>query len=136
MLAWLTEKYVLAPKVRGGVAEVDRDANEAAAVLTMGEIGLAELQYQVAHPETGFACSLAALGLPANVAMGHRNGYAFAISACDVRLLDGEEIHTGYRITAMPEQGGQTGQRGFCADESRTVTVDPEGGTNCTEGLR
>jgi len=39
-------------------------------------------------------------------------------------------------IVAVPVTAGKTGKNGFCLDETGMITVDPTGGTNCTQPYR
>ena len=45
----------------------------------------------------------------------------------------GSRQTTSYKVTAVPERPGKTGNRGFCGDLSGAIAADPAGGTNCTE---
>jgi type IV pilus assembly protein PilA len=38
----------------------------------------------------------------------------------------------GFRITAVPQIPGRTGNRGFCSTEPGVITADPAGGTSCS----
>jgi type IV pilus assembly protein PilA len=125
-------------------------ANESAAIHSLGAIQQAELMYSVTYPSHGYACSLRALGddssagppsadaaqlLRNNMATGSRDGYIFTIGNCAKVSLHGTDRATGYTVTAVPVTPGRTGHRGFCSDESGVIKYDPTGGTNCTQPL-
>jgi len=127
-----------------------KQANEFAAIRSVRSIQQAELMYSVTYPSRGYSCSLRTLGgdpgagppsaeaaqvLPNDLASGINSGYVFVIGNCNrVSLSDTERV-TGYTITAVPQDVGKTGSRGFCSDESGTIKYDPVGGTNCTQPL-
>jgi len=127
-----------------------KQANEFAAIRSVRAVQQAELMYSETYPSRGYSCSLRALGgdpgagqpsaetaqvLPNDLASGISSGYVFVISNCNrVSLSDAERV-TGYTITAVPQDVGKTGSRGFCSDESGTIKYDPVGGTNCTQPL-
>jgi type IV pilus assembly protein PilA len=125
-----------------------KHANEASAIQTMRAITQAEMQYEVMYPANGYACPLAVLGgdpksgppgpsasqlLQGNLTSGIKNGYGFTISECrqefDTRLI------TSYKLTAVPQRVGKTGDRGFCSDPSGAILADPTGGANCTQPI-
>ena len=121
-------------------------ANEAAAIQSLRAITQAEMQYQVMYPNNGFACPLGVLGgdpksgppdpsssqlLQGDLTSGVKNGYIFNIVDCAV-VFDSRRI-TSYKITAIPQRVGQTGDRGFCSDPSGLIEADPAGGTHCSQ---
>ncbi len=57
-------------------------------------------------------------------------GYQFSIGS-----TIGTPI-SGYIAVGTPVILGQTGRRGFCSDQAARVTVDPNGGSSCSEPLQ
>jgi type IV pilus assembly protein PilA len=127
-----------------------KKANEASAINTVKTISNAESQYEFTYPSNGYACSLSALGgdpktgapsatgaqiLQSDLTSGYKSGYIFTVSNCTKETDDGTDRFTGYQITAVPMKVRKTGDRGFCADQSGSITFDPDGGTNCTQSL-
>jgi len=60
-------------------------------------------------------------------------GYNFSIVESHANSC---ERLSGYEVHAVPQQVGQSGQRGFCSDRFDTVMTDLTGGTNCTTALQ
>jgi len=125
-------------------------ANESAAIHSLGAIQQAELMYSETYPSHGYACSLRALGgdpsagppsadaaqiLQSDLASGPASGYIFTINNCTKVSQRGTDRVTGYTVTAVPIIPGKTGNRGFCSDESGITKYDPIGGTNCTQPM-
>ncbi len=129
--------------------KVKKTANQTSALQTMRSIGMAEISYNSAYPDNGFACSLQALGgdpksdvpsaqtaqllEPTLASTGQKNGYRFTISNCAMVTIKDHNTYTSYKLTAVPVDVGKTGDRGYCADEDNIIKVDPAGGANCTE---
>jgi len=124
-----------------------KQADETSALQSVRTIGQAELQYNSAYPQNGFACSLTQLGgvpgsgaptpqaaqlITPDLAAGQKSGYTFAITNCTKVTIANQDMFTGYEITAVPQSVGKTGDNGFCSDENNTIRKDPAGGTNCT----
>jgi len=120
-------------------------------MLSLRVLNAAEDEYHGAYPKHGFACSLTALGgdaasgppspeaaqiIPADLMSGHHAGYTFVISDCTKKTVDNHDQFLTYKITAVPNRVGHTGNRGFCTDETQLIHYDPKGGTNCTELLQ
>jgi type IV pilus assembly protein PilA len=133
------------------IGGLKKQANETSAVNSMQVIGSAQIQYESTYPTNGFACSLSTLGgdpktgnpTPAaaqliqnDLASGVKSGYIFTINNCTKVNLGGSDRITGYQVTAVPQTVGQTGNRGFCSDQSGTIKYDPAGGTNCAQNLQ
>ena len=125
-----------------------KHAREASAIQTMRAITQAEMQYEVMYPANGYACPLAVLGgdpksgppgpsasqlLQGDMTSGIKNGYVFSISEC-TQIFDTRRI-TSYKLTAVPQRAGKTGDRGFCSDPSGAIMADPAGGANCTQPI-
>jgi len=130
---------------------VRKKANETNAIVSLKSIYTMQTTYNQYYPNLGFATTVAALGgdpkagppsataaqlLPVDLASGVKNGYVFAITNVVKKNAGGNDIVTGYTITATPLTVGQTGDRGFCEDSSGSVTFDAAGGTNCTQPLQ
>ena len=132
--------------------KIKKTANETSAVQTMRSIATAEVNYNLAYPANGFACSLDALGGDpksgppsadgaqlldsALASTGQKSGYDFAISDCTKVTVNGHDTITAYKLNAIPQSVGRTGIKGFCADESGIIQLDPTGGTICTQPLQ
>lgn len=120
-------------------------ANEASAVSAVRSIHSAQLQYQQYYPTIGYADDIAKLGPPpsgsaptpaqANLLdflLGcasqpcTKSGYKFTIDQAS-----GTPV-SSFRITAVPQAPGKTGNRGFCSTEPGVITSDPSGGTSCS----
>ena len=104
-----------------------REQNEQMALMSMRLVISAENSYQSA--QGGFACALSALGktgkepghhfylYDTQLMSGKKNGYVFAISACDA---------SHYQLVAEPSVA-DWGQRAYCSDESGTVRSSSDG---------
>jgi type IV pilus assembly protein PilA len=123
---------------------------ETEAINSLKMIYTAEIQYQTTYPAKGFSCSLQDLGgdpkqgpatptsaqlLQGDLPSGSKAGYLFKIADCSKVTVHGADVITGYGVTAVPQKIGQTGNRGFCMDQTNELKIDPSGGTNCTEHL-
>ncbi|HEV2402336.1 MAG TPA: DUF4190 domain-containing protein [Candidatus Sulfotelmatobacter sp.] len=104
-------------------------ANESSAVASVRKLTTAEMTYAVQHPEEGYTCSLSSLEganlIPADLAKGLKNGYAFEVSGCS-----SSADHPGndkFQVVAYPIRVHQTGVRAFCADQTAVIRVDPGG---------
>ena len=132
------------------IGRMKKQANETSAINSVQSIFKAEIMYDADHPASGFACSLAALGgnpesgaptlaaaqvLQVDLASGYKSGYIFNITSCSKTRAAGKDHVKSFTVTAVPETLGKTGDRGFCIDQTGTLTLDPTGGTNCTEIL-
>ena len=111
------------------ITRIKRQGNETSAIQSIRAIVAAELQYQQTYPANGYACSLAALG-------GDKSGYTFALVNCNKVTINNQDQYTSYDITAVPQKIGNTGDRGFCSDDSQQVKYDPKGGTACTQPIQ
>jgi type IV pilus assembly protein PilA len=132
--------------------KVKKTANQTSAIQTMRSIGQAEMAYNSAWPDSGFACSLAALGGDPNAgaptdqaaqfidpqlaASGQKRGYTFSIANCKKVTINDHDTYISYQLTAVPQSVGKTGDRGYCADENNIIKVDTDGGTNCTQPIQ
>lgn len=127
------------------------NANETSALQSLRAVQEAETQYNATFPQDGYACSLAALGgegksgpptaqaaqlLPDDLASGEKSGYTFKITNCTKTTINNHDMYTGYEVTAVPQDVGKTGHRGFCLDMAGNIKADPKGGTNCTVPLQ
>jgi type IV pilus assembly protein PilA len=132
--------------------KLKKQGNELSATQTMGAIGKAELSYNSAYPQSGFACTLAALGGdpksgaptaqaaqlldPQLASTGQKAGYTFSITNCTKVTVNNQDTYTSYEIIGTPQAIGKTGDAGFCSDENNIVKKDPTGGTNCTVNIQ
>jgi type IV pilus assembly protein PilA len=136
-------------------------SNERSAMTSFVILTLDESIYQSSSPTQSFSCSLAELSQPhpylpetpvdgtpplpqeppsaaeiesdRKLAAGRSDGYIFAVTNCAHSIVDGHDVQTGYRITAVPARRGLTGDHGYCSDQDGHLSIDPAGGTNCTE---
>jgi type IV pilus assembly protein PilA len=126
-------------------------AHETSVIQSLRVLNSAEGEYNSTYPKYGFACSLTALGgTPASGAptpeaaqiigddltTGHKAGYTFVISGCTKKTVDNHDEFLTYKITAVPDRVGHTGNLGYCTDQDAQIKFDPTGGTNCTELLQ
>jgi type IV pilus assembly protein PilA len=134
------------------VTRMKKTANQTSATQSMRAIGQAEIGYNSAYPQAGYACTLAALGGdpksgapsaqaaqlldPQLASTGQKSGYTFAISNCTKVTVNNQDTYTSYQVTAVPQAVGKTGDNGYCSDENNIVKVDPTGGTNCTQNIQ
>jgi type IV pilus assembly protein PilA len=127
-----------------------KKANETSAISSLRDLNSQEASYNSSYPAHGFACNLAAMGgksdagsptpeaaqlIPEDLAAGNKSGYKFEITGCNKITVNNTDQYTSYTITAVPNQVGKTGDRGFCTSGDE-IYYDPKGGTNCTELLR
>jgi len=119
-------------------------ANEASAVGSIRTINTAEVTYSSTYPNVGFSCSMGDFQPPAAganptstaaglidgvLAAGQKSGYNFALVGCT-----GTPIVT-YQSTGVPVSIGQTGQRGFCSDQSGVIKFSADGtAASCLAG--
>jgi type IV pilus assembly protein PilA len=128
-----------------------KKGNETSAINSVQTIMKSEIQYQSTYPANGYACSLQALGgdpsagapspaaaqiLQGDLVSGYKSGYVFTITCTDKVTVNGADHSNGYKITAVPQTVGKTGDRGFCSDQFGNIKYDLAGGTNCTQGLQ
>jgi len=106
-------------------------ANEASAVGSERTLNTSEITYNSTYGQ--FACTLGAMGgsgsgtatssaaglIDANLALGTKSGYTFALgSDCTT---------TQYETSANPVTAGVTGQRNFCSDLSGVIQQQASG---------
>ena len=110
-------------------------ANESSAVGSVRSINTAEISYNAAYSDLGFATSLPFLGGPAGAACvpttssgcfidsslsgGTKSGYSFTLGQGTAAPVNGIEV--SYNIQAAPAQINQTGTRYFCSFEDAVV---------------
>ena len=121
-------------------------ANEASAISSLRTVNTAQATYAIAYPDLGYSDQLTKLSTPpagspvtSNAAglldwvLGcasqpcTKSGYDFSVTN-----PVGTPV-TGYTLTATPTSMGQTGVRGFCANQVPIVSYDNNGGTACTQ---
>jgi type IV pilus assembly protein PilA len=133
------------------VQSLTKRGNETSAINSVQTIMKGEIQYQSTYPASGYACTLPALGgdpsagppspsgaqiLQGDLISGYKAGYQFAITCTDKVTINGTDRSNGYKVTAVPQTVGKTGDRGFCTDQFGSIKYDPAGGTNCTQNLQ
>src|SRR5512146_280906 len=125
-------------------------ANEASAVACVRGILTAQAWYTAAYPKVGYASDLKQLGMPSGggaTDSSHagyldwvlgcetqpcpKSGYKFSITST---AASDTTVGT-FTITAVPIYPGSSGSRGFCADQTGVIMVDPDGGSTCTQPL-
>jgi type IV pilus assembly protein PilA len=131
--------------------KVRKQTNETSAVASLKAIGAAQVQFNQAYPQSGYSCTLGALGgdpsagapsvtaaqvLDPGLSGGSKAGYIFSISNCTKVPVNNQDMITRYEVTAVPITVGGTGDRGYCMDENNLIKFDPAGGTNCTQSLQ
>jgi len=122
-------------------------ANEASAVGTMRTINTSQSVYLNAFPSVGYADVLTKLAEPkdgniTSTSAGlidwvigcasqpcSKAGYYFSIENAT-----GSPINT-YNVYGVPMQKNVTGRRGFCADQTGTISADPNGAKVCTDTI-
>jgi prepilin-type N-terminal cleavage/methylation domain-containing protein len=123
-------------------------ANEASAVSSTRVIVTSQQSYALTYPQIGYADSLSKLAMPASGTAPNQNaaGYLDSTLGCstascrksgyDFSLINvnGTPANS-YSVTAVPVLVGQTGRRGFCADQVAKITYDPNGAAACSVPL-
>lgn len=120
-----------------------RSANEASAVNTVKTINSAQISYNSAYPNVGYASTLAVLGgmsctpasstsaclIDSQVASGAKNGYTFTLSG-----LTGSPAAT-YQVIGSPTVPNQTGVRSFCSFSDGVVRTQTSVLTVCDNSI-
>jgi type IV pilus assembly protein PilA len=129
--------------------KVKKTTNQTSAVASLKVIHAAEISYSSDYPQNGYACSLTVMGgaqgagapsaqlaqvLDNQLSLGSKDGYLFNVTNCTKQTVSGQDMYTGYEVTAVPIKVGETGDLGYCMDENGGIKTDPAGGTNCTQG--
>lgn len=107
--------------------------NHSRAIHSITDLSLAESNFAIRHPSTGFACNLGDLEQSSEpvplagsvdrvLASGTKAGYHF-----EILCPQGSQSVTGYAITAVPVSPGITGKYAFCADQSGQVWYSENG---------
>lgn len=110
-------------------------ANESMAIAGVRTLNTAEVTYAATFPGQGFTCTLSDLGgmgggsgatehhamlVDPRLASGKKNGYVYALSACEGNPA------SRFSITAAPANPA-SGTRAFCSDESAVIRFSPDG---------
>jgi type IV pilus assembly protein PilA len=147
----ITVFLILATLTIPAMQSAVRRANETSAIASLRLLNQLEATYNSTYPDHGFSCSLSALGgkqgsappsseaaqlIPDDLSGGTKAGYTFVISNCTKATIKNQTLFTSYKITAVPNSVGHSGNRGFCTDENAQILYDPKGGANCTELLQ
>ena len=126
-------------------------ANETSAISLLRDLNYYEAAYNAAYPTHGFACSFSALGgtpgvgapsaeaaqlMPEDLSTGKKSGYTFSITCGTKTTINNQDMFSSYKINAVPQAIGKTGDNGYCSDENNIVMVDTTGGTNCTVNIQ
>ena len=110
-------------------------ANEASAVGSVRSINTAEISYNAAYSNIGFATVLANLGgaagavctpstatgcfIDSSLSTGTKSGYTFVLAVGSSPIVGG--ITPSYSVVASPVTRNQTGTRFFCSFEDAVV---------------
>jgi type IV pilus assembly protein PilA len=110
-------------------------ANESSAVGSVRSINTAEVSYNAAYSNLGFATTLSYLGGPAgatcvpstssgcfidsSLSSGTKSGYTFALAIGSSPIVG--TVVPSYSIVATPQQLGISGMRYFCSFEDAVV---------------
>lgn len=115
--------------------QASNSGNEALALTSLRVLLAAEQLYAKRYPGTGFTCSLSDFGgmgsggeatvhqamlLDPRLASGRKNGYVFAVTACE-----GSPV-SKFKVTAVPTEPSAS-LRTMCSDESGQIRVSPDG---------
>ncbi len=115
-------------------------ANEAAAVAVLRDIDTAQVNYQSAYPDVGFAPDLQSLGPGGATCATPSRKAACLIDNSLVSATNGHPRHgylftlrstshgKGYFASAVPAVRDQSGVRSFCSTEDGDIRVDLSGG--------
>jgi prepilin-type N-terminal cleavage/methylation domain-containing protein len=108
-------------------------ANEASAVGSVRSINTAEISYNAAYSNLGFATTLSYLGgaapcvpstssgcfIDSSLSGGTKSGYTFTLAIGSSPVVGG--VTPSYSILAAPVTANQTGTRYFCSFEDAVV---------------
>jgi type IV pilus assembly protein PilA len=139
-----------------GLLRARMSANEAAAIGSLRAIHGAESTYASVAGNSGYATSLTILAIPCSAgAQGFisldldpatvgadpvpKSGYFVTLAGNGVAQTtdcNGTPTNTDYTATAVPENIGSTGQRGFNMTGAGTIFADPAGGSAGTTPIR
>ncbi len=124
-------------------------ANEASAVSSMRTIVTAETGYAITYPQVGYANDLGKLATPPSGTSVDSNaaGYLDPVLGCSTQpcFKGGYKFSivnavgnpiSSYQLISVPAVPGQTGIRGFCADQASRMTYDPGGTSVCSVPLQ
>jgi type IV pilus assembly protein PilA len=137
-----------------GLLRARMSGNESSAIGSMRAINSAQTGYSTACGQGGYATTLVILGTPcgggvagtgfispdlASGATVLKSGYTVAMAGngtAGPNDLNGTATNTDYLATAVPQNLGTTGQRGFWISGRGTIFVDAAGGTTGTLPLQ
>ena len=125
----------ISPPTGPSQSQASNSGNEALALTSLRVLLAAEQVYAKRYPGIGFTCSLSDLGgmgsggeatvhqamlLDPRLAVGRKNGYMFAMTACE-----GSPV-SKFKVTAVPAEPSAS-LRTMCSDESGQIRVSPDG---------
>ena len=135
-----------------GLLRARMSGNESSAIGSLRAINSAQISYSASCGQGGYATSLTILGTPcgggtqgyispdltggATVAKSGYNVTVAAAGAAGPNDLNGTATRVDYLATAVPQNVGTTGQRGFNLTASGTIFVDAAGGGAGTTPLQ
>ena len=115
---WLATSPLITPRI---------PFNHRRAIERTNDLNLAEHNYAVRYPGSGYACSLGDLGkqglVDERLGAGTLSGYHFEIRCPQTN----DQLPTGYAITALPVEPGRTGTYAFCTDQSGEIWYSEKG---------
>ena len=127
-----------------GLLRARMSGNESSAIGSLRAVNSAQVSYSAACGQGGYATSLQILGLPcgggtqgfispdlAGGAPVLKSGYEVEVTGNGTAGpddLNGTATNTDFTATAVPQNIGTTGQRGFNMTAAGTIFVDPAGG--------
>jgi len=117
-------------------------ANEASAVGAVRTVNTAQVSYNSAYPDVGYAATLGALAgtacappsstgaclIDTQLASGSKSGYTFALTASGTPA-------GAYQVVAAPAVPNQTGVRSFCSFADAVVRSAVSTISTCDEGV-
>jgi prepilin-type N-terminal cleavage/methylation domain-containing protein len=122
-------------------------ANESSAVGSIRTINTSEVAYATTYPAVGFS-SLSALGGVAATCATSTGATSAAACLIDDVLAQTPNTKSGYAfsltpgtqvpivtyvVTGLPQATGQSGQRGFCSDQSGVIRNNAAGSCTLTD---
>jgi type IV pilus assembly protein PilA len=137
-----------------GLLRARMSGNESSAIGSLRAVHSAQNSYSTACGQGGFATSLPVLAIPCGgaatgqgflspdltgAATVNKSGYTVTMAATGAagpNDLNGTATTTDFNVTAVPQNVGTTGQRGFNIQARGTIFVDVAGGAAGTVPLQ
>jgi type IV pilus assembly protein PilA len=135
-----------------GLLRARMSGNESSAIGSLRAINSAQISYSASCGQGGYATSLVILGTACgggtqgyispdlgSAVSVPKSGYTVTMIGAGVagpNDLNGVATTVDYNATAVPQNVGTTGQRGFNLNAAGTIFVDPAGGAAGTTPLQ